>query len=76
MSWRFSKRFKLGPVLLSLGKRGLGISTGIRGIRVGVTSLGRKYLSLSIPGTGLSWRKNLSRPPDDSSDDDDATKKP
>ena len=51
---RFSKRIKLGPVRINLSKSGVGLSTGVKGFRVGVNSKGMGYSTLSIPGTGLS----------------------
>lgn len=53
MVFRFRKSFKLGPVKLNFGKSGLGVSTGIRGARIGVNSKGT-YTSIGIPGTGIS----------------------
>ena len=35
MGCRFSKSFKLGPARLNLRKRGLGMSVGAKGVRVG-----------------------------------------
>jgi hypothetical protein len=58
MAIRFHRSLKLLPgVRLNLGKRGIGISAGVRGFRVGVDSRGKAYTSAGIPGTGLSVRK-------------------
>jgi hypothetical protein len=47
----------LPGVRLNFGKRGIGISAGVPGFRVGVDSRGKGYTSTGIPGTGLSVRK-------------------
>lgn len=62
MSLRFQRRIKLGPLRLNLSRRGVGISTGIPGLRVGVDATGRPYGSAGLPGTGLSVRKYGHRP--------------
>jgi hypothetical protein len=55
---RFQRSIKLFPGLrLNLSKSGLGISAGVRGLRLGVDSKGRSYVNAGIPGTGLSVRK-------------------
>jgi hypothetical protein len=57
MAIRFHRSLKLLPgVRLNFGKRGVGISAGVRGLRVGVDSRGKRYTSVGIPGTGLSAR--------------------
>jgi hypothetical protein len=60
MGWRYPRRKKLMPgVTLSVGKRGpSGVRVGRRGVGV---SLGRRGMqgTISLLGTGLSyvWRK-------------------
>lgn len=55
MGFRFRKSINLGSGFrLNLGKRGVGISAGIRGFRVGVNRRGT-YGSVGIPGTGMSY---------------------
>src|ERR1035437_5386353 len=57
MALRFHRSMKLFPgVRLNFGKRGIGISAGVPGLRVGVDSRGKGYTSAGIPGTGLSVR--------------------
>ena len=57
MGFRFYRSLKLLPgVRLNFGKRGIGISAGVRGLHVGVDSRGKGYTSAGIPGTGLSIR--------------------
>ena len=53
MSWRFRKSISLSKRLrLNIGKKGFGVSAGVKGLRVGVGSKG-VYTSAGIPGTGL-----------------------
>ena len=59
MTIRFTKRIRLFPgVHLHLGKRGLGLSVGRRGAHVGISTTGRPYATLGIPGTGLYLRQD------------------
>src|SRR5690348_12704295 len=61
---RFLRSFKIAPGLrLNLSKSGIGISAGVRGLRVGVDARGRTYISAGLRGTGLSLRRyGSSRP--------------
>lgn len=52
MGLRFRKSIKLGMVKINLSKSGVGLSTGVRGARIGVNSRGT-YSSVGIPGTGV-----------------------
>jgi hypothetical protein len=62
MALRFHRSLKLLPgIRLNFGKRGIGISAGIPGLRVGVDSRGKGYTSAGIPGTGLSVRNYAKR---------------
>lgn len=54
MGWRFRKSLKLGPVRLNVGKKGVGYSVGGKGVRIGRSSRGARYVSASVRGTG--WR--------------------
>jgi len=64
MGWRFQRSVRILPGLrVNLSKGGVGFSTGVRGLRAGVDSRGRKYASAGIPGTGLSWRQYSSKKP-------------
>lgn len=54
---RFQKRFKLAPgITLNVSKSGIGISAGVPGAHIGISGDGKKYESLGLPGTGLSYR--------------------
>jgi hypothetical protein len=58
VSWRNQKRIRVLPgVHLNLSRNGVGVSIGGRGAHVGWTARGRRYVSLGVPGTGLSWRE-------------------
>ena len=59
MGWSFRKSVGLGPFRVNVSKSGVGYSVGGRGFRVGTNAQGRRYTTFSIPGTGLSYRKNL-----------------
>lgn len=60
MAWRFRKSITLGKFTrLNFGKRGVGVSVGIPGLRVGVGSRG-PYSSVGIPGTGVYNVSHLS----------------
>lgn len=60
MSFSFRKLFSFGPLRVSVGKSGTGVSFGIPGIRVSQAADGSRQLTLSVPGTGLRYTKNLS----------------
>lgn len=60
MAFRFSRRIKIAPgISLNIGKSGFSTSIGPRGAKV---TIGRRGISqsLGIPGTGLSWRHQIS----------------
>ena len=54
MGFRFRKSISLGKgVRLNISKRGLGVSAGVKGARVGIGPRGVRK-TYSIPGTGIS----------------------
>jgi hypothetical protein len=53
----FRKKIKVGGIHLNLSKSGLGISTGIKGLHVGINSSGKTYLSGGAHG--LYYRSNI-----------------
>ena len=61
MSFSFRKLFNLGPLRISLGKSGAGFSLGIPGVRVSQQADGTRQLTLSVPGTGIRYTKQLGR---------------
>lgn len=57
---RFQKRIQLiKGVRLNVSRSGVGVTVGGRLARFGVTARGQAYQSASIPGTGISMRRNL-----------------
>jgi hypothetical protein len=57
MGLYFRRRFSLLKALhLNLTGRGVGVSLGVKGFHLGISASGRKYVSTSIPGTGLYLR--------------------
>lgn len=58
MGWSFRKSVNCGPFRINIGRSGVGYSLGGKGFRTGVSSRGRRYTSLSLPGTG--WRHTSS----------------
>ena len=38
------KSFRLGPLRLNLSKRGVGVSAGVTGARIGIDASGREYV--------------------------------
>ncbi|MGN1370190.1 MAG: DUF4236 domain-containing protein [Aristaeellaceae bacterium] len=60
MGFRFRKSVKLGKhTRINLSKSGVGVSTGVKGFRVGVGPRGVRTTA-SIPGTGVSYTKQHS----------------
>jgi hypothetical protein len=47
------KSFRMGPVRLNLSKSGLGMSAGVRGARLGISSTGRSYVHAGRGGLYL-----------------------
>ena len=56
MGFNFRKSVNIGPFRVSASRSGIGYSVGGRGFRMGKDARGRKYHSISIPGTGVSYR--------------------
>lgn len=60
MGWHYRKSVNLGGGFrLNFSKSGIGISGGVKGLRLGTGPRGTR-LTASIPGTGLYYTKNLS----------------
>ncbi len=53
MGWTYRKSGAFGPFRVNISKSGIVYSAGGKGFRTGVSSRGRRYTSVSIPGTGL-----------------------
>jgi len=60
MSYYFRKSFRLGPVRLNVSKSGLGVSTGVRGLRYGIRPDGRTYIHAGR--YGMYYRATSARP--------------
>lgn len=55
MGFRFRKSIGLGKGLrLNIGRRGVGLSAGVPGLRWSANTSGRTSRSIGLPGTGLS----------------------
>ena len=56
MGLRVKKSIKIAPgVKVNLGKKGVGVSFGVKGARYSVNSSGRRTTTVGIPGTGISY---------------------
>ena len=49
-------------VRLNFSESGVGVSVGRTGLRLGMDAKRKKYLSVGLPGTGLSYRTFFGRP--------------
>ncbi|WP_030166398.1 DUF4236 domain-containing protein [Spirillospora albida] len=59
MGWSYRKSVRKGPFRLNFSKKGVGHSVGRGGARYTQSADGRRYITLRIPGTGLTWRRSL-----------------
>lgn len=60
MSVRFQRRIRLLPgVTLNIGKTGVSVTIGVRGARWTIGARGHTA-SVGLPGSGLSYRKQIS----------------
>ena len=57
----FRKSFNFGPFRLNLSKSGIGWSFGTKGARYTKTAKGNFYGTVNIPGTGISYREQISQ---------------
>lgn len=58
--FQFRKRKKIAKgISLNISKNGLGLSAGPKGAKISRSATGRVSGSLGIPGSGLSYRKQL-----------------
>lgn len=60
MGMRFRKSVNLGPLRFTMSKSGISTSVGVKSFRVTKTASGRVRTTASIPGTGISYVKDLS----------------
>ena len=61
MGWSYRKSLGFGPFRVNLSKSGIGYSVGAKDFRVGVNARGRRYESVTVPGTGLTYRSSSGR---------------
>jgi hypothetical protein len=62
MDWRWRDSLNLGGgARATLTAQGVGVSWGFAGFRVGRSPTGSFWVSISIPGTGISFFRYLSR---------------
>lgn len=60
LGWRWFQRFRLPfGINANMSRNGLGWSWGFGFIRWGVSPLGRKWVSIGIPGTGFRFYRNV-----------------
>lgn len=59
MGFRFRKTKKIGPFSFTLSKSGISASVGVPGLRVTKTAAGNVRTTASIPGTGISYSKEV-----------------
>jgi Protein of unknown function (DUF4236) len=57
MGWRFHRSKSFGPFRFSVGKRGVGVSVGVPGARIGIGADGRVRETYGIPSTGISYQQ-------------------
>ena len=58
MAWSFRRSISLGPFRINFSKSGISYSFGLGGFRTGVDAKGKRYSSMSIPGTGIRYQKS------------------
>lgn len=61
MGFYFRRSMNVGPFRVNVSRGGLGWSVGGRGFRTGSSSRGRRYTTISIPGTGMGYRTSSRR---------------
>ena len=59
MSFFFRKTINLGFLRINISKSGIGFSIGVPGARIGKAANGQTYVSSSLPGTGIGYRKKI-----------------
>lgn len=66
MGFRFRKSVNFGLFRVNASKTGLGWSVGVPGARYTKMANGRKRVTASIPGTGISWVEESKKQPKES----------
>jgi hypothetical protein len=63
MGLRFQRRIRIAPgIRLNISKSGIGVGAGRPGLRLGMDAKRRKYFSVGLPGTGISYRSFFGQP--------------
>lgn len=61
MGFRMRKSFKIAPgVRMTVTPKGVGVSAGVKGVRVSANSSGRVTRTIGVPGTGVSYTSTTS----------------
>lgn len=58
MGWSFRKTNSFGPLRITFSKSGVSFSLGAKGVRTRIDSHGKRTTTVSIPGTGISYRSS------------------
>ncbi|MFC3704471.1 DUF4236 domain-containing protein [Devosia honganensis] len=60
MGFRFRKSFKIAPgVRVNLNAKSTSVRIGSKGLGYTISSTGRKRVTASIPGTGISYTETI-----------------
>lgn len=60
MGFYFRRSASFGPFRVNMSRSGFGYSVGTRGFRTGISSRGRQYTRVSLPGTGIGYQTGKS----------------
>ena len=61
MGWRFHKSVNFGSFRVNFSKSGIGYSVGVPGFRYTVMANGKERVTVSLPGTGISYVEEYGR---------------
>jgi len=62
MGWRWRKSANVGGgVRINTSQSGVGCSWGVPGFRIGKSAFGNWWISVGVPGTGLSLYRVIGR---------------
>jgi hypothetical protein len=56
MGWTFRRSARFGPLRINFSRSGVGYSIGAGGFRTGIRANGRRYTSVNVPSTGITYR--------------------
>lgn len=72
MGWRFHKSVNFGSFRVNFSKSGIGYSVGVPGFRYTVMANGKERITVSLPGTGISYVEEYGRKSKDISEHEKA----